>query len=286
MPYLFAAGVTPPFSIWVIDKPPGIFVLALLLSAVVFFAVMFALHQLSPAAKNWLTIICTFLAGLYFSLEFFLPVHIDKATGEKVNFITPTIDSVSNFVMVTLSWTLGLGLISLVLVHGRRLYKRQPGWHHSLAFFLALIAMIIAGFATENGTNKHATFIFSSLFTSLYFGLYQNLDSTMFSLLAFYIASAAYRAFRVRTAEAAVLMIAAFVVMLGFVSFGVAITSHIPDSSLFSFFRLEKLSVWVLQWLNMPAYRAVGIGVAIGALAMQMRIWLSLERGVFFSQEK
>lgn len=281
---LLAAGLFEPI------KNPNTFVLAILLSTAVFVAVMAALHQLAPVAKKWLSIVCTFLAGLYFLLEFFWPITTeDPETGSKVNFITPTVGSVTTFVTIMFAWMIGLGLISLALVHGRRLLKRHPNWHHSLAFFLALIAMLFFGGWTQAGTavlqESGADHVASLVYTSLLQGLLYNLDAAMFSLLAFYIASAAYRAFRVRTVESGLLMLSAFIVMLGFVNFGVWITSAIPIDSPWAFFRVESLSAWTLQWMNMPAYRAVVLGVEVGALAMAMRLWLSLERGAFFSQE-
>ncbi len=45
------------------------------------------------------------------------------------------------------------------------------------------------------------------------------------------------------------------------------------------------LGEWVMRWLNMPAQRGIIFGIAVGALAMSLRVWLSLERGTFFSEQ-
>lgn len=261
------------------------FILAIVLSTLFFVAMLTVMHYLPPQAKKWLTIICTFVAGLYFALEYFLPVHKMVAlSGEKGNLLTPTLEPVNNYIQFIFVWTIGLGIISLAIVHGQRLLKRQNGWHHSLAFFLAMIGIMVVGFMSKMGQAGHpATQI---AYKSLFNGLLINLDTAMFSLLAFYIASAAYRAFRVRTAEAVLLMVSALVIMLGLVEFGVWMTHGIPLHSPWAFFRFEQLMAWLLNWFNMPVQRAVGIGVQVGALAMALRIWLSLERGAFFSQEK
>jgi hypothetical protein len=279
---IFAASPGPS-SLWTAQSTPH-FWWAVLISTLALIGFMTLLHQLPARGKKWLMIGATFLAGCYFVLEYFLPTHPLPGGGEG-NIITESTEGVLNFMLLVGVWPLLLGLISLVSVHGLRIVRRQPGWHHSLAFFLALIGMLVAGFWAENPNGAPAPDAVQFLHASLYNGLLLNLDSAMFALLAFYIASAAYRAFRVRTAEAALLMLSALVVMLGVVGVGVAITSAIPADSWMSFFRLEKLSLWLLKWVNMPGQRAVTIGVAVGALAMAMRLWLSLERGAFFSVE-
>jgi len=258
------------------------FVLAIVLSTVIFAGIMWGLHKMAPQPRKWLTIVLTFVAGLFYLLEFLLPTHA-LPDGSQANLLSPFVTPVSNFVNDIFIWTVGLGIISLAIVHGRRLFTRQPGWHNNLAFFLALISITAVGFASHAGTAgaQLAKFTYNSLFS----GLLINLDSAMFALLAFYIASAAYRAFRIRTLEAGLLMASALVVMLGVISFGVALTNWIPASSPLAYFRLERLSLWLLSWINMPTQRAVAIGVAVGSLAMAMRLWLSLERGSFFSQE-
>ena len=108
-------------------------------------------------------------------------------------------------------------------------------------------------------------------------------DAAMFAILAFFITSAAYRAFRIRSLEATILMVAALLVMLGQVPIGQYITSGLPDKGSFlSVLRLDSISNFLLRSVNAPALRAVGFGLGLGELAIGLRIWLSLERGAYF----
>jgi hypothetical protein len=262
------------------DSDWGRFWLLAAVATLAFVVFMAALHRLSPRAKKWLTIVLTFVAGLHFLLEYLLPLH-DLPDGNRGNVLTPSIGPVSDFVMAMTIWTLLLGLISLGMVHGKRLFRRQEGWHNSLALFIAFFAMIIAGIWSNRGhAESNIAGQMSVVYSMLYEGIYVRLEAAMFALLAFYISSAAYRAFRIRSLEATLLMIAAVVVMLGFVSIGLQLTAGLPES-----WRMDKVALWILQSLNMPVQRAVTIGVSVGALAMALRIWLGLERGAFFSQE-
>ena len=107
----------------------------------------------------------------------------------------------------------------------------------------------------------------------------------MFSLIAFYIVSAAYRAFRVRSAEAGLMMGTAAIIMLGLVPVGAMITNWLPRTGPWASFRLENITYWLLIWPNMAVQRAIEFGLAVGAMAMGLRIWLSLERGSFFDRQ-
>jgi hypothetical protein len=68
------------------------------------------------------------------------------------------------------------------------------------------------------------------------------------------------------------------------VPIGAWLTNALPRASALGFFRLEALGDWIMRWLNTPAQRGIAFGIAIGALAMSLRVWLSLERGTFFSE--
>jgi hypothetical protein len=252
--------------------------------------VFWVLDLLPARRKRGLIAACTFLAGLFYSLEFFLPAKASWLPGGK-NPLTPLVGPMGNGVSVVFGFTLALGLINLCLVHGRSLAQAKPGWHNSLAFFLALVSMTVFGLWQSYVKDGPQRTLFGLSGSSvhrvddvLFNGLFQPLGATMFSVLAFYIASAAFRAFRVRTAEAAFMMAAAFVVMLGQVPVGHWLTHGLPlpERHAIGYLRFEVLQNWILNNWSMAAIRAIEFGIAVGALAMALRIWLSLERGSFF----
>jgi hypothetical protein len=104
-------------------------------------------------------------------------------------------------------------------------------------------------------------------FTWLYDHLFAPANSTMFALLAFFIASAAFRAFRARNTEAALLLGAAILVMIGAVPIGRVIWSDFPE-----------LKTWIIEYANTAGRRAIIIGAALGAIATSLRVVLGLER--------
>ena len=107
-------------------------------------------------------------------------------------------------------------------------------------------------------------------YSFLYEGLFNSLGSAMFALLGFYIATAAYRAFRVRSWESGLMMTAAVLVMLGQISFGFWLWSELPG-----------IRLWLLSVPNTAAFRAINIGVSVAALVMAFRMWLSIESESF-----
>jgi hypothetical protein len=104
----------------------------------------------------------------------------------------------------------------------------------------------------------------------LYEGLFVSLGSAMFSLLGFYIAAAAYRAFRVRSVESALMMGAALLVMMGQIPFGVWLWEGFPD-----------VRLWLLTTPSSAAFRAVKIGAEVAALVIAFRMWFSIESNSF-----
>lgn len=117
-------------------------------------------------------------------------------------------------------------------------------------------------------------------FTILYERGLLAMDAAMFSLIGFFILSAAYRAFRVRSIEASILMATALVVLLMFVPIALMLTSGLDPDTFAGNFRIDSVGSWLLSTINVPAIRAIDLGLGLGLLAMGLRIMLGLEKGV------
>lgn len=79
----------------------------------------------------------TFLAGIYFFLEFILPKTAIEAWGIQANH-----EAITNGFVVVGSMAFGLGLISVVQVHGSRVAFARRGWPNSLALLIGLVTTI------------------------------------------------------------------------------------------------------------------------------------------------
>jgi len=267
------------------------------------------LHLVPNQAKRYLIVGLTFLGGLFYFLEFFVPPN--PATDETSLLgwnLTQTATTVGNATQVIAGFTFLLGVFNLVRIHGNNIRRRRLGWPSSMAFFAAFAVMTVFAFAKDWQTwfgnpatvppkgpswvplwvndfrPEHAA-LPNDVYTLLFEGLLRSLDATMFSILAFYIVSAAYRAFRIRSVEAGILMVVALILMMGQVPLGMALTNWIPKTGLISTLRIEGFSQYVLQAINSPVQRAISFGLGLGALPMALRIWLSLERGTYFGGE-
>ena len=113
----------------------------------------------------------------------------------------------------------------------------------------------------------------------LFQGVFKAAQATMFSLLAFFVASASFRAFRVKSKEAGLLMGAAFIVMLGNVPIGNMITSYlnlIPGIG--KYIDIASIKEWIISYPSSAAQSAILIGAMLGYISASMKIILGVER--------
>lgn len=132
-----------------------------------------------------------------------------------------------------------LGAGNLIMLNLSKISNKKPGWAYGaitlLAFFITLIIGIfkIGAMPTMISPDNPWTAPLVSQegvpFWWIYSYVYKPLTATMFAMLAFYIASAAFRAFRAKNIEATLLLGTAFIVLLGQIYAGVWLTSFLPD---------------------------------------------------------
>lgn len=192
------------------------------------------------------------------------------------------------FMLVMGAFTIGLGLINLCAVHGRVLLRGQRGWHNSAAFFVGFLVTAVFGIWQMQlpETAKDAAMPWQrAVYEVMFSGLLKPLQSTTFALLGFFIVSAAYRAFRIRSTEAALMTIVAFAVMMGQVPLGQYLTAWIPADGPLAWLRIERITNWLLTTPNTAATRGILFGSVTGGFALSLRVWLSLERGSYFGKE-
>jgi hypothetical protein len=199
--------------------------------------------------KTQIPLLICLVAGLFMGLQYFIPAAL------------PVYNRVNDYIQVVTAFSLVLGVVNLIHRHIGRMRpsgpqrRRHRDWPFSLAALVGLVVMLFAGFGTQRGP------IFQSLFNSILLPV----QSTMFALLAFYLASAAFRAFRVRSVDAVVLLVSAVVVMVGRLDDGGALG-------------IPWLSRQILNGPNLVAKRAIILGVGLGMAATALKVVLGLER--------
>lgn len=163
------------------------------------------------------------------------------------------------------AFALILGVGSLTRLHTHKIRRKAQNWQYSWAVLIPLFGMpffaLIVPQSLGGGSEVHGVHDF------LFMHIQVPIQSTMFSLLAFYIASAAFRAFRAKSALATILLLAAVIVMLGQVPIGDVFGKWLPNTGL-----------WILRYPNLAAKRAIMLGVGFGMLATNLKIIFGVER--------
>ena len=165
-----------------------------------------------------------------------------------------------------------LGGASLLRSHVTRIMRRRPDWPYSVVTLVSFGVVLVVGRGKIGGPpGLQGEVPDPGAWLMVAFpALYEPLMATLFSLLGFFVASAAYRAFRLRSAEAGVLLAAAFVVLLGRTPLGTWLSDLLPRG--LEFLRIDTLSMWIMRVPNVAGQRAVLIGIAVGVAALTLRI--------------
>ena len=183
-----------------------------------------------------------------------------------------------------------LGGLTLMKVQLQKIAERKAGWGYAALIALAFTVTLVLGMLkigvppaastpdfTWSGDYAHP----DSAFQWIFDWIITPLQATMFALLAFFVSSAAFRAFRAKNPEAILLLGTALIVLLGRTYAGVFLTArftdHLPEP--WNGLRLDKFTETVVQGLfNALGMRAIMIGISLGVVATSLKILLGIDR--------
>jgi len=203
-----------------------------------------------------------FVTGVFMALQFFIPHKTLSVVYQDFNSSVQVVGAVA----------LVLGIVSILSIHFAKIGQKKPGYGYSYFLIAFFFIMAASGFLPKNwnlgsflghGGNEEGSF-----FLNLYNYVLAPVQGTMFALLAFFIASAAYRAFRARSVIATLLLLTAILIMLGRVPLGPAIFGD----------WIADFANWILVAPNAAAKRAIIVGIGLGVLSLSLKMILGIER--------
>jgi len=146
-----------------------------------------------------------------------------------------------------------LGFFNVLGAHVQRVRHKQTAWPYSLILLLFTLFVLAVGMIPS----------MSPLFRDVFNAVQYPLQAAVASLLIFFVASAAFRALRVRSFESFILVAVALIVLLG----------QIPLAA-----ELTTIKDWILSVPAMAGLRGLILGVALGTVITGLRVLIGLER--------
>jgi len=220
--------------------------------------------------KKLAPLVVAFAMGVFFAIQYYIPHP----------FTDKMLSGMADWFVVISGVAMGLGIFSLFYSHYHKIKRRAPAWGFSYVMFIALFGMIATGIyfanaevVTETGKQTFYGWIYQNLMVPL--------QSTMFSLLAFYVASAAFRAFRAKTKEATLLLVAAIIVMFARVPMGEYVYAQIPTFQVGGVTMppaIGDITGWIMKTINMAAQGGISLGICLGIIAMSLKIIFGIEK--------
>ncbi|MCK4632116.1 MAG: hypothetical protein KAT79_02530 [candidate division Zixibacteria bacterium] len=194
-----------------------------------------------------LPLLVCFVSGLLMFVMYFS----SHPTARLINLTVPL------YWQIVFAFTLIIGVVSYLRnnVRGIRKGESRPYRIVSVAGFVTMVAV-----AAIWGIRADTPFMW------IFENIQVPMQSTVFALLAFFVASASFRGFRARSIPATILLITALLILL----------SRTPLGNLFDF--LPDLADWLRNYPSMSARRAILVGIGLGSLTTSLRVIIGIER--------
>lgn len=218
--------------------------------------------------RTTIPLVITFIAGAIMLVSFFF-----RSDGTMIGTASQELLIWSSIIG---GFSFLLGAISIIRVNWKSVRQKKAGWFYNFLTVFAVFVMMVPALIKKGWLPDSMASLAGrdpgSIYDWVFTYLATPMSQTMFAVLAFYIASAAYRAFRARSAEATLLLITASLVMLWRVPMGEALLNWIHPSL------TGWINSYIMSGINLSVQRGILIGAALGAASFSLRILLGIER--------
>ncbi len=194
---------------------------------------------------KWLATAIAIGVGLIVLFDFFFTLPLVNAIGAAFR----------EWTIILTAFAVLLGLINLLSVHLSRVLRRnEPSAGYS-AIVLIVAALVFAIGLIFQVPSAPMNWIFDNVYVPL--------QGAFFALVAFFLATAAYRALRAKSIETTLMLLAALVVFIGQAPLVNAMT---------------QAKEWVLNVPSTAGARGILLGVALGTIATGVRLITGMDR--------
>jgi hypothetical protein len=176
-----------------------------------------------------------------------------------------------------------LGGANLFAQHLQKISARRAGWGYSAIVLISFVGTLFVSIFKVGVVAEDLDHPWSGKYLTeggamwwLFEYAYNPLQATVFAMLAFYVASAAFRAFRAKNTEATLLLITAFIILLSQTYAGTWLTAWVPDDYPAATF--PGMKAIILGVFNTAGQRAIMIGIALGVAATSLKVLLGVDR--------
>ena len=207
-----------------------------------------------------LTTVVVIVVGLFVLADVFISLWSGDASAG--GGLKQAINGVGYFLVswaaIITAFALFLGFANVISVHWSRIRTQKPGTIYSVVLLFSLFGTLLLGLG-GGPLSATSQFIFDFIL--------QPLEATFFALLALFMASAAFRAFRVRNLESFFFVLFALIVLLGQVPVSIYLWPEFP-----------VIKDWILSVPTLAGARGILLGVALGVIATGLRVLTGADR--------
>ena len=199
--------------------------------------------------RRTIPLIITFIVGMLMIGQWFF----------NINFIDNLATSIQQWGIVVAAFAMGLGSVNIIILNLKRIKKREgTDWLYAIWLLVVFFTFSLIGIGYGSS---------SPLYTHLYNTILQPLSGTMYPATLFFLISAIYRTFRIRSGPSILFVLTGAIILLGNAP---VVGAMFPP--------LVALKAWIMDVELTAAYRAILLGIGLGTIMLGFRFLFGLEQ--------